>query len=211
MKVTLAVLTFVLQLSFTLLSYGQADEEKLSAPVWTETDRQYLLDNLIRSKEALLTETKGLTDEQWNFKESSNAWSINQIIEHLALYELIFTNDIAVALQMGALPDFPHYAPDSLFADQDPLDLRRNKTTDFTKPFSYTVPLGNNKGTNNLIWITKMRQEVIDFVRTEDRNLRTYYVNFGPNVHQKCMMIFSHSDRHLRQVKRVKAHPTYPS
>jgi hypothetical protein len=211
MRITSAVLTFVLHLGLVILSYGQVNEKQPSAPAWTETDRQYLLDNLIRSKEALFAETKGLTDEQWNFKESPDAWSINQIVEHLALYELIFVNDIAVALQMGPLPEFTHYAPDSLFTDQDSLDLRQNKTTDFTKPFSYTVPLGNNKGTNNLIWVTKMRQETIDFVRTEDRNLRTYYVNFGPNVHQRCMMIFSHSDRHLRQIKRVKTHPTYPS
>ena len=211
MKLTSAVLTLGLYLGLVVLNYGQTSEVQSSAPVWTETDRQYLLDNLISSKEALLAETKGLSDEQWNFKESPDAWSINQIVEHLALYELIFTNDIAVALQMGPLPEFAHYAPDSLFTDQDPLDLRKNKTTDFTKPFSYTVPLGNNKGTNNLVWVTKMRQEMIDFVKSENRNLRTYYVNFGPNVHQKCMMIFSHSDRHLRQIKRVKTHPTYPS
>jgi hypothetical protein len=94
--------------------------------------------------------------------------------------------------------------------DQDPLDLKQNKTTNFTKPFSYTVPLGNNKGSNNLIWVTKMRQETINFVKSEDRNLRIYYVNFGPNIHQKCIMIFSHNNRHLRQIKRVKIHSNYP-
>ncbi len=187
-----------------------AEDQFTTSPVWTETDRQYLLDNLIKLREELLRETKDLTEEQWNFKASADGWSINQIVEHLGLYELIFMNDIAVAFQMGSLPEFTHYAPDSLFLDQDPLDLKKNETSDFTKPFSYTIPLGNNEGGNNLIWVTKMRQETINFVKSIDENLRVYYVNFGPNIHQKCMMIFTHSDRHLRQIKRAKARPGYP-
>ncbi len=188
---------------------GQVDEIT-DSPNWTEADREYLLNNLVRSKNSLMEETNGLTEEQWNFKGDPDQWSINQIIEHLALYELIFMNDIAVALQIGPLPKFTHYAPDSLFLDQDPMDLKKNVTTNFTKPFSYTVPLGNNEGRDNLTWLTKMRQETIDFVKSEDRNLRIYYVNFGPNIHQKCMMIFSHSDRHLRQIRRVKSNPNFP-
>lgn len=204
--------TMVLVTGIILLGVGQSAEDQSTAtPVWTEADREYLLNNLIRSRKELLNETENLTEEQWNFKESPDGWSINQIVEHIGLYELIFMNDIAVALQMGSFPEFTHYAPDSLFLDQDPLDLKRNKTTDFTKPFSYTVPLGNNKGENNLMWVTRMRQETIDFVETTDENLRIYYVNFGPNIHQKCMAIFAHSDRHLRQIKRIKDHSKYPN
>jgi hypothetical protein len=204
------ITTFILLLGMTTMSEGQTKEDQPSTPVWTEADRKQLLDNLTRSKDELLKETEGLSVEQWNFKENPDEWSINQVVEHLALYELIFMNDIAVALQIGPFAKNTHYAPDSLFMDQDPLDLKKNKTADFTKPFSYTVPIGNNKGSNNLIWVTKMRQETIDFVKSENRNLRIYYVNFGPNIHQKCVMIFSHSNRHLRQIKRVKMHHKYP-
>ncbi len=192
-------------------SYGQTNSEQSGTkPEWTEADRKYLLDNLIRSKEELIEETKNLTSEQWNFKESPDRWSINQIVEHIALYEIIFMNEISVALQMGPFPNFTHYAPDSLFLDQDPEGLKQNNTTDFTKPFSITVPLGNNEGKDNLAWLTKMRDESIEFVKSETRNIRVHYINFGPNVHHKCMMIFAHNDRHLRQIIKVKAHPNYP-
>ena len=209
MKSVFATLTLLL--GFMIPSNGQTNSQQASTkPEWTETDRKYLLNNLIRSKKELVEETKNLTPEQWNFKESPDRWSINQIVEHLALYEVIFMNDISVALQMGPFPDFDHYAPDSLFLDQDPKGLKQNNTTDYTKPFSYTVPMGNNEGKNNLIWLTKMRDESIEFIKSETRNIRVYYVNFGPNVHQKCMMIFTHSNRHLRQIRKVKAHPDYP-
>ena len=201
-------LTFLLLLVLVTATNGQADEMEESAfPVWTEEDRSYLLDNLTRSLEELTNEVVNLTDEQWNFRENPDRWSINQIVEHLAIYELIFMNQISVALQMGEFPQIKKYPADSLFLGDSP---NKNKTTDFTKPFSYTVPLGNNHGINNLTWLKTMRNDSIDFVRTEERNLRLYYVNFGPNIHQQIMQIFSHTDRHLRQIKEVKLHPNYP-
>ena len=56
-----------------------------SAPLWTEADRKFLLDNLTRSKQEIIDETKNLTQAQWNFKESPDRWNINQIVEHIAL------------------------------------------------------------------------------------------------------------------------------
>ena len=32
----------------------------------------------------------------------------------------------------------------------------------------------------------------------------------GANVHQYYMMIFNHTDRHLRQIRKVKADANYP-
>ena len=202
----------------SIASFAQAQENKelqkmvyedqeVETPVWTEEDREYLLNNLTQSREELTEETQHLTEKQWNFKENPDRWSINQIVEHLAIYELIFTNQIFVALQMGEFPQMKEYPADSLFLGDDP---NPNKTTDFTKPFSYTEPLGNNQGNNNLIWLATMRDESIEFVKTENRNLRLYYSNFGPNVHQKCMQIFAHTYRHLNQIRKVKEHPDFP-
>ena len=200
--------TLILFTGIAIPSQAQTNEDQASdTPLWTEEDRQYLLDNLIKSKEELIQGTKNLTDEQWNFRESSDRWNINQIVEHVAIWELIVMNEISVALQMGEFPQIKKYPPDSLFLGQDP---NNNETTDFTKPFSYSVPLGNNEGTNNLIWLTKMRDESIEFVKKETRNLRLYYINFGPNIHHKCMQIFAHTYRHLQQIRKVKAHPNYP-
>jgi len=200
--------TLILLIGITITSNAQTSAvQESDIPVWTEEDRKYLLDNLIRSKEELIQETKNLTDEQWSFKESPDRWNINQIVEHVAIWELIVMHEISVSLQTGEFPQTKIYPPDSLWLGRDP---NKNETTDFTKPFSYTVPLGNNEVKNNLTWITKMRDESIEFVKTETRNLRIYYINFGPNIHQKCMQIFSHTYRHLRQIKKVKTHPNYP-
>jgi len=209
MKITLATLTLIFGL--LIHSKGQTNADQSStAPVWTEADKKYLLDNLIRTKQEIINETKNLTKKQWNFKESPDQWSINQIVEHIDRYELIFMHEISVALQMGPIPNFPQHSPDSMFLDQDPKDLKKNNTTDFTKPFTISVPLGNNEGSNNMIWFNKMRDESIDYLKNTTQNIRQYYPNFGPDVHQKFIMIFTHTDRHLRQIKRVKGNPKYP-
>ncbi len=209
MKSFFVILFFILELVIP----GNAQSTKNSpstGPEWTEADRKYLLDNLIRSKEEITHETKSLTKEQWNYKESADRWNINQIVEHLAIWELLFMREITVALEGGPIPDFTNYLPDSLFVEQDPKGIKPNSALEYTKPFSYAVPLGNNEGPNNLIWLTTMRNESIEFVKKETRNIRLNYVCFGSNVHQNFMMIFSHTDRHLRQIKKVKANSNYP-
>ncbi len=204
----LTILLFSSLLVFIAPTKAQTEQDQPSAsPVWTEEDRTYLLQNLVRSKDELTTAVQNLTEAQWDFKEEPDRWSINQIVEHLAIYELIFMNQISVSLQMGEFPQIKKYPADSLFLGNNP---NKNNTTDFTKPFSYTVPLGNNDGIDNLTWLTTMRNDSIEFVRTEERNLRLHYINFGANIHQQCMQIFSHTDRHLRQINAVKSHPDFP-
>ncbi len=191
---------------FPTYSFSQTQE---SGPEWSTEDRAHLLENLIRSKDQLLKETADLTEGQWHFKESQDRWSINQIVEHLSLWELILMHEISVSLRIGPIDHFDPNIPDSTFLNQDP-DINPNKTRSFTTPFSYTVPLGYNDGIDNVNWWLGMRAESIEFLQDETRNLRRHYINFGQNVHQQYLIIFSHTDRHLKQISRVKQHPDYP-
>jgi hypothetical protein len=206
MKTSAITLTFIFGVLF--LGHAQPAQEK-TTPAWTEADRKYLLDNLTRSKDELIEETKSLSKKQWNFKENPDRWSINQIVEHIALWEVIAQYEISVALQKQPIPDFEYPLADSLFV-RDPKALKQNVTTDFTKPFTFGVPLGNNEGKNNMTWLLTMRDESIAHLKIETRNLRAHYICFGPNAHQRFMMIANHNYRHLVQIKKVKAHPDYP-
>ncbi len=203
MKRNLMVLTMTLAVS--LPAIGQTSPEP---PVWTEADRKYLLDNLTRTKREILNETKYLTKEQWNFRESHERWNINQIVEHLARWEMIWTYQISTALQHGPIP-FEHYLSDSVFLDHDPEVSHPINTLDTTRPFSLGVPLGVNEGPNNILWLTTMRDESIAYLKGETKNLRQYYILHGPNVHQNYLLIINHTDRHLRQIRKVKMHRNY--
>lgn len=204
------IVTLILVFGTSFFGKGQTKTDHSSTgPVWTEADRKYLLDNLIRSKEEIIRETKSLTKEQWSFKESPDRWNINQIVEHIALWEILFMREISVALQKEPDPTFTYFAPDSVFLG-DTKGLKKNNALDYTKPFSFAIPLGNNEGKNNVTWLTTMRNESIDYLRKETKNIRLQYDCSYINVHQNYIMIFSHTDRHLRQIRSVKTHPSYP-
>ena len=73
---------------------------------WSEADRQFLLSNMRQSRDELVKETAGLSTAQWNFKESPDRWSIRQITEHIAFWELILQREISVGINIGPLSDW---------------------------------------------------------------------------------------------------------
>lgn len=178
---------------------------------WTEADRKYLLDNLIRSRDELVKETQGLTKEQWNFKESPDRWSINEVIEHIAIWEMLLEHEVSRSLTDGLKPDlYKSSRPDSVFTGFI-LEEKKHISTDYTKPYTYAVPMGLNEGKNNIAWLLKMRNESISYITNTKDDLRSYNLRPGhPCVHQRYITLYGHSDRHLRQIRTIKQHPNYP-
>ena len=178
---------------------------------WTEDDRKYLLDNLIRTRDLIIKETEGLSRKQWDFKESPERWSINQVVEHIAMWEMLLDHEVSKALSSGLQPELNKSAkPDSIYLGFI-MEEKPHISIEYTKPFTYTLPMGLNDGKNNLTWFLKMRNESIDYLKTAKEDLRSYYLKPGrPNTHQVYIYIFGHSERHLRQIRKIKQHPDYP-
>jgi hypothetical protein len=183
----------------------------LSQKLWTETDRKYLIDNLKRTRDSLIKETQNLTEQQWNFKESPERWSINGVVEHLGIWELLLDREVSQALVAGLQPELVKNAKaDSsvlLFLMED----KPHITTEYTKPFTFTVPMDLNSGKNNFAWFLKMRNESLNFLDSTSQDLRYYFLRPGrENIHQVYITIFAHTDRHLRQIRKIKENANYP-
>jgi hypothetical protein len=194
--------TLTLFAALYFFAFSQAQDK-----TWTDADRKYLLDNLIRSKEELIKETSHLTDAQWRFHESKDRWSINEIIEHIGLWEILLMDDVSRALRTQPQPN-KLAQPDSLTYNFI-MESKKHFSLDYTKPYSYTIPFGLDEGKNNLTKVTKWRDQSIDYIKTTKDNLRIYFATYG-TVHQTFILIFGHADRHLRQIRKVKQHPNYP-
>jgi hypothetical protein len=158
-----------------------------------------------------MKETQGQSNDQWNFKESPDRWSINEVVEHLAIYELIFEKEISMALSGGPQPGlYKTVKPDSVYLNMI-MEEKPHITTDFTKPFTFSVPMGLNEGKNNLAWFIKMRNESISYLKNTTDDLRSCYMKPGrPNIHQIYIYVFGHTDRHLRQIHKIKQNAKYP-
>lgn len=178
---------------------------------WNNSDRKYLLENLARTRDSIIHETKDLSQAQWNFKEAPEKWSINQVVEHLNIWELLLQREISQALGSGPRPELadPLKTDSSIVAYL--LEEKTHNSTDYTRPFTFTVPLGLNDGRNNLGSFLKMRNEGIGFIDSTVLNLREYFHRAGRgSVHQVFITTFAHTDRHLRQIRRIKTSPRFP-
>ena len=199
------LLAIVFAFGFGLLSFAQQTR------LWNEEDRKFLITNLTRTRDSVIKETRNLTPSQWNFKESPERWSINQIVEYLAIWELLLEREVSQALLAGPRPELVKDARTDSSVIAFLMEEKPHITTEYTKPFTFTVPLGLNEGKNNLAWFIKMRNEGINYIDTATSDLRYYFLRPGRgNVHQVFITIFAHTDRHLRQVRRVKLNANFP-
>jgi DinB superfamily len=198
---------FCTVLAFTLMLPSLAQQSKL----WSEENRKYLIDNLSRTRDSIITETKNLSQAQWNFKESPDRWSINQIVEHLGIWELLLQREISQALVAGPRPELNKDARTDSAVVGFLMEENPHIATEYTKPFTFTVPMGLNDGKNNLALFLKMRNEGVNYVDSTSADLRAYFLRPGRgNIHQVFITIFAHTDRHLRQIRKVKLDPKYP-
>ena len=178
---------------------------------WSESDRTYLMQQLTRSRDALVKATENLTEAQWNFKEAPGRWSIKEVVEHIALWELLFQREISQAISAGPQPELAKAAkPDSIYSAFI-METKPHVSVEYTKPFTFSLPMGLNSGNNNMAWFLKMRNESITYLTNAKEDLRAHFLKPGrPNVHQVYINTFGHADRHLRQILKVKGHPNYP-
>lgn len=191
-------------LSFIILSISAQAQEKVE----TEKDRQTLIQNLKRTRNDLIKETESLSPAQWSFRESAERWTISEIVEHLGLWERIFARETNIALRSIPTPELNKSSkPDSWYMDF----LMEEKTHDAP---DYARPTGFVKGKDNLTAFLKIREQTIQFVENTKADLKAHFEPTGGgqyrNAYQVYLVQWGHIDRHLRQIKKVKANASYP-
>ena len=190
-----------------LFSIGilQAQETK---SLWTEADRQYTLDNMRRTRDALVKETENLTPAQWAFRDSAHRWSIGEVVEHLALWEIVWSREISMGSRSKPQPELnATSSPDSYYTTF----IMEDKP--HTAP-DFAVPTGFIQGKDNLTFFLRGREQAIKFVETTKIDLRAQFeltnTPYPRNMYQVLIYQWGHVDRHLRQIAKLKAHKDYP-
>ncbi len=184
-------------------SYSQAKR------IWTEADRSFLIENLERTKLEIISQTNNLTAEQWAFKEDSTKWNIGQVLEHLGLYERIFVQEADIMLSSKPEPQLDSLSlPDTTYINwmNDPSPHKAEWNAE---------PLGLMKAADNLTFFLFGRNNIIGFIKNTTYDLKAHYTyRWGDekrrSIHALMVVHFGHSDRHLKQIKRIKSHPNFP-
>jgi hypothetical protein len=197
-------LTFCSLLLLTALACPALAQEKL----WTETDRQFTIDQFIRTRDELVRETENLTPAQWDFHESAERWSIGQIVEHLALWEIIWAREISMGSRSKPQPELNKTArPDSYYSEFI-METNPHVAADIA------LPTGLIKGKDNLTFFLSRREQNLGFLKKTEADMRAHFeLTATPNprnMHQVYIYQWGHVDRHLRQIRKVKAHENFP-
>lgn len=177
----------------------------------TEEERQMAYKHLTETRDHMLTVLDGLSEEQLNFKPEEGVWSIAEVAEHIAISEATFGGLVHKSVADGPNPALK----DSLVFKDDqimPMITDRSNKVKTSEAFEPSGKFGSFEATVQAF--LDKRNELIDYVKTTDDDLRNRYnsnLPFG-TVDALQLIIFNaaHTERHVLQMEEVMTDENFP-
>ena len=173
----------------------------------TEGERQRLWAHFEMTEAWLASELAGLSEAQLTFRMSPETWSVRDVVEHLAIAE----------------PQYWKQLEDSM-ARPLPATAYTAQATD-AGILWYGIDRGNRQRTGEArvpdgrfktaaeahAAFVKLRATMTARAKTSADDFRGRpLIDGNMDVYQWFLMISTHSQRHILQIREVKAHPQYP-
>ncbi len=197
------------RLTFTLVLIFCTSLTTLFAQV-SEADRASLLQNLQTSTDQLNASIKGLTEEQWLYKSSADAWSIAECVEHLAKSEQNIFGMAQMSLQQeppANIKEKHNFTDEMIMA----LITSREKKVKTRTEFEPTQQFDDYKG--SLKAFKDKRKDNIKYVKSTQDGLRNSYAEFPfgwVDTYQVILFMSGHTQRHIAQIEEIKRSTEYP-
>jgi uncharacterized damage-inducible protein DinB len=172
----------------------------------TPGERQRLVAHLEMTEAWLDSEVSGLSDAQRTFRMTPNSWSVEEVVMHLAIAEPQYWNDFKTSLAKPAQADFKPQATDAGMLWYG-IDRTQRTTTGEAR-----VPRGQFPDLKSaLASFKKLRVEMMKTAKESPDDLRARpYLTASQDLYQWFLMISTHSQRHILQIREVKAHKGFP-
>ena len=170
----------------------------------TDVDRQRLLAHFEMTEAWLASEIEGLSEAQLSFRMAPESWSIKDVVEHLAIAEPQYWQQLQDSLQQPL--GFKSETTDAAILWYG-IDRTNRQTTGEAR-----VPKGQfTSATEAVTAMRKLRATMTQFAKDSQEDLRGRQLKGGNmDAYQWLLMISSHSQRHILQIREIKAHPSYP-
>ena len=168
-------------------------------------DRQRLLAHLEMTESWLVSELNGLSPAQLTFRMTPESWSITDVTEHLAIAEPQYWQKVQDSMKQPATTEKLE-ATDAAILWYGIDRSNRQKTGEAR------VPHGTFKtAADALATFRKLRSTMRDYAQSTSEDLRSRKLLEGNmDVYQWFLMISTHSQRHILQIREIKAHSGYP-
>jgi hypothetical protein len=182
-----------------------------SAQEIAKPERDQVVNYLTSMGDHVVSESEKLTDAQWNFKAAPGRWSVGEVVEHLALAES-FLFDLQQKTVAG-----PAATAEQRAAAKGKDETIMKAIPDRTKKAQAPEPLqpGTRLGSRAeiLAAFKARRAKTIAYASTTKDDLRSRVSDspLGPvDGYQWLLFAAAHSERHLAQLREVKADPNFP-
>ncbi|MCA1560420.1 MAG: DinB family protein [Acidobacteria bacterium] len=180
--------------ALVLTSLGAA-----TAATLTEIERQHLLAHMQMTEQWLADEISHLSPAQLTFKPSPQSWSILEVVEHLMVVGPIYWQDLQAALKS------PPRERASSWSDADILWYGIDRTRgDGAIPSE--VPARKLRDVKvGLDAIRRAHAQLGEYIKTTQDDLRRHIVaRQGCDAYQWALMISTHEQRHILQIREIK-------
>lgn len=177
-----------------------------SAAPLSDGDRQRLLTHLRLTEGWLTTEVEGLTPAQLRYRMTPETWTIVDVVEHLAIAEPQYWQQLQRSLERPAVQG---YKPDATDADILWYGIDRSRRQ---KTGEARVPGGKYADVkDSLAAFRALRATMLELATGTTEDLRgRALVEGNMDVYQWFLMISSHAQRHVLQIREIKESPGYP-
>jgi hypothetical protein len=172
----------------------------------TDLERQRLIAHLEMTEHWLGAEVSGLSPAQLAFKPGPDAWSIIQVVDHLAVVGPIYWEDLQKAMQGPPASAIPSGT------DADILWYGIDRTSR-EKAIPGEVPKGQLRDLRaGLDAIRKQHAQLREYIKTTSDDLRSRVVpRQRSDAYQWALLISTHEQRHILQIREIKANTKFPA
>ncbi len=189
----------------------QESYKEVADAVPAVTERAKLVGMFTDNTKAFNDAISGLSEAQWTFRESPDRWSIAEVAEHIIIAEGLFTG-----MTEGTLAGEPNAAmADSVkVTDEQVVGMLGDRTQTFDAP-PQAQPTGVYKTPAEAkAAFAEARAKTVEVLKT-DKDLRAYFAPHPAigvaDPYKLLLFEVAHANRHLDQIKQVKADANYPA
>jgi len=177
----------------------------VTADPMTQREREHLVAHLQMTGSWLPDEVSSLSPVQVNFRSAPGKWTVAEVVEHLVIAEPNYWK---------LFHDGMNHSPKVLKEKASDADVlwygidrtRHEKTPARQDPQGQKINI-----TEALATYGKLHSTMLEYVMNTSDDLRAHVVpEWGVDAYQCLLEISTHEQRHILQIREIKADPAFP-
>lgn len=181
---------------------------RLSGASMSAGDREHLLVHFQMTGEMLAEEVRGLSPAQLEYRASAARWTIRECVSHLAVAEPDYWRDLMKAVKAPA----DMSGKKSANSDADILWYGIDRVVHTQTGGGHEKVETYKDLGDAMSRFQTLRATMIDYIKSTSDDLRAH--SFGTSSPIDCwqwmLEISTHAERHIQQIREIKADPNFP-